>query len=416
LIFTKCSKTKLDINPFPISAIDFENQKILVRSDQTESTKEKNIIIDDNAAPRMIKPKNPNVGVQNVDERKRKQAPRPKPTVKHMLDKYTTGKANKVFSRLGGIKHPRFPTRSGGHERWRENSQNQQPCFPVASTYWGCPPLTYPQFCPWGFNLWAPYPTGPLCYHQGEWIPSRRMFRPKLHEKRVRFNQKATSHDTTVIRGNRSLVEDVKNYKGGHKLMWVPVKHVEPKFVDGLDTAHGLKLGENQSVEGVVHNPKVCDGDGMGCGSLQTEVICTKEGSGNVIQLQQISSDQFEKDISSGLTLQNGGDIVPSSMSQKLVSVNACANAIMRSSSLKPFPSSSPGGFKSAGTSTQRGNSDSTRNQRVKANEQMVLSAKDRFFVPKAAVLQCRPGNWGAAKLSQSHKKLNQDVDGARQD
>jgi hypothetical protein len=46
----------------------------------------------------------------------------------------------------------------------------------------------------------------------------------------------------------------------------------------------------------------------------------------------------------------------------------------------------------------------------------MVLSAKDRFFIPKAAVLQCRPGNWGAAKLSQSHKKLNQDVDGARQD
>jgi hypothetical protein len=32
---------KLDTDPFPINAIDFENKKILIRSDQAESTKGK---------------------------------------------------------------------------------------------------------------------------------------------------------------------------------------------------------------------------------------------------------------------------------------------------------------------------------------------------------------------------------------
>jgi hypothetical protein len=65
--------------------IDFNNKKILIRLDHTESTKGKNIVIDISAAPRMIKPKNSEVGVQKVDERKGKSGPRPKPTVKQML-------------------------------------------------------------------------------------------------------------------------------------------------------------------------------------------------------------------------------------------------------------------------------------------------------------------------------------------
>jgi hypothetical protein len=43
--------------PYSPGMIDFDNKKILIRSDQTESTKGKNIVIDNNAAPRMIKSK-----------------------------------------------------------------------------------------------------------------------------------------------------------------------------------------------------------------------------------------------------------------------------------------------------------------------------------------------------------------------
>jgi hypothetical protein len=75
------------------------------------------------------------------------------------------------------------------------------------------------------------------------------MFRPKLQERRVRFNQKATSRDITGIRGNRSLVryEDVKRYKVGHKLMWVPVKRAE------LKALQNSVAGQDQTTEGVVY-------------------------------------------------------------------------------------------------------------------------------------------------------------------
>jgi hypothetical protein len=99
--------------------IEFENKKMLIRSDQTESARGKNIVIDDSAPPRIIRPKNAEVGLQKVDERKRKSDPRPKPTVK-LLDKYTSHKANNVFSRLGGTKLSRSPSRPGGMSAGKE--------------------------------------------------------------------------------------------------------------------------------------------------------------------------------------------------------------------------------------------------------------------------------------------------------
>jgi hypothetical protein len=103
------------------NVIDFDKRNKLIRSDQTGSASGKNIV-DDSAPLRMIKSKNPEVGVQKVDERKKKSAPRPKPTSKQPLDKYTSRKANKFLSRLGGTKRHRFPSRPGGHKHWRGNS------------------------------------------------------------------------------------------------------------------------------------------------------------------------------------------------------------------------------------------------------------------------------------------------------
>jgi hypothetical protein len=100
--------------PCSPNVIDFDNKKILIRSDHTESTKGKNVVIDINFAPRMIKLKNLELGVQKVNERKSKSAKKSKPIVKQLLDKYTLCKANKVFSRLGGAKLHRSPSRPGG--------------------------------------------------------------------------------------------------------------------------------------------------------------------------------------------------------------------------------------------------------------------------------------------------------------
>ena len=61
---------KLDSDPFPINVMEFEGKKMLIRSDQTESAKKKNTV-DENASPRMIKPKNPEVGMWKVNGKKK---------------------------------------------------------------------------------------------------------------------------------------------------------------------------------------------------------------------------------------------------------------------------------------------------------------------------------------------------------
>jgi hypothetical protein len=53
----------LDMNSFPISIVELMNKKILVRMDQAEMTKGKNVIVSDDFHNRMIKPHNPEVAV-----------------------------------------------------------------------------------------------------------------------------------------------------------------------------------------------------------------------------------------------------------------------------------------------------------------------------------------------------------------
>jgi len=102
---------KIYTDPFPVNVINFENKHVLIRSDQDESAKGKNVVVDDSAVPRMVKPKNPKVGVWKVNEGK-KLVTKSRPTVKHLLGKYTSRKAINVFNRLGGTKRPRSPSRT----------------------------------------------------------------------------------------------------------------------------------------------------------------------------------------------------------------------------------------------------------------------------------------------------------------
>jgi hypothetical protein len=74
--------------PCSPNVIDFDKNKMLIRSDQTGSARGNNIVVDDSAPSRMIKPKNTEVGVWKING-KNNQAPRPKPTVSMLLKKYT---------------------------------------------------------------------------------------------------------------------------------------------------------------------------------------------------------------------------------------------------------------------------------------------------------------------------------------
>jgi hypothetical protein len=68
-------KWKLDTNLFPISMVELEHKKILVRTDQAETTKGKNVAIFDDLRNRMIRPHNPKIGMwkENVQRKPTKR-------------------------------------------------------------------------------------------------------------------------------------------------------------------------------------------------------------------------------------------------------------------------------------------------------------------------------------------------------
>jgi len=127
LSFGEGSKMKLDRDPFPINVIDFEGKKVLVRADQKESTKGKNVVFADEIKTKMIKPKSPEVDVWKVNER-RKPQPVFKPTSEFLLNKYTSQQKRNVFQRLSGFKRARSPS-----ENFSRNYGWQREHFNLAS-------------------------------------------------------------------------------------------------------------------------------------------------------------------------------------------------------------------------------------------------------------------------------------------
>jgi cytidylate kinase len=78
---------KLNIDPFPIGMVELMNKKVLVHTDQVETTKGKNVVISDELHNWMIKPHNPEIGMwkENVLW---KPAKRVKPTSAMLIEKY----------------------------------------------------------------------------------------------------------------------------------------------------------------------------------------------------------------------------------------------------------------------------------------------------------------------------------------
>jgi hypothetical protein len=55
-------KMKLDMDPFPVGMVKLIDKKVLVRTDQAEMTKAKNVVIFDELRNRMIMPHSPEIG------------------------------------------------------------------------------------------------------------------------------------------------------------------------------------------------------------------------------------------------------------------------------------------------------------------------------------------------------------------
>jgi hypothetical protein len=78
---------KLDMNPFPVGMVELEHQKILLRTDQAETTKGKSVVISDDLHNQMVKPHNVEIGVWK-ENMQRKPAKRVKPMSAMLIEKY----------------------------------------------------------------------------------------------------------------------------------------------------------------------------------------------------------------------------------------------------------------------------------------------------------------------------------------
>ncbi len=192
---------KLDSDPFTVNVIEFANKKMLIQSHQTESAEGKNVVVHDSVPPRMIKPKNPEVGVWKVNKGKKPVLkPRPRPTFKQLLEKYTSQKNTNVFSRLGGAKRPRSPPghNYGDQGYWHGESYVQQPYFAMGPMHWSYPPPVYPLFPSWGCDPWAPYPAVLVTHFQQRWNAPVPIGGECLYNQRGR---EARTSDAIVIHG-----------------------------------------------------------------------------------------------------------------------------------------------------------------------------------------------------------------------
>jgi hypothetical protein len=99
---------KLDTNPFPVGMVEHMDNRVLVRTDQAETTKGKNVVVSDEQCNRMIKPHNLESGVwkENILW---KLAKRVKPMSAMLIDKYQCQlEEDRKYQVTRGIKRDRF--------------------------------------------------------------------------------------------------------------------------------------------------------------------------------------------------------------------------------------------------------------------------------------------------------------------
>jgi hypothetical protein len=101
-------KMKLDTDPFPIGMVELMDKKVLVRTNQAETTKGKNVVVSNEMCNQMIKPHNSEIGVwkENVLQ---KPVKRVKPTLPMLIEKYQRWlEEDRRYRVTRGIKRDRF--------------------------------------------------------------------------------------------------------------------------------------------------------------------------------------------------------------------------------------------------------------------------------------------------------------------
>jgi hypothetical protein len=109
---------KLNTDPFPIGMVKLMDKKVLVRTDQAEMTKGKDVVVSDELPNRMIKPDNLEIGVwqENVLW---KLAKRVKPMSAMLIEKYQQRlEEDRKYWVIRGIKRDRFFEAQNRLDQW----------------------------------------------------------------------------------------------------------------------------------------------------------------------------------------------------------------------------------------------------------------------------------------------------------
>jgi hypothetical protein len=121
---------KVNVDPFLVDMINFEEKKVLVHSDQASMTRGKNVVVSDELRAQMMKPRNPEVGMwkRNMP---RKSRPRWEPTSSFLMEKYVRRQWESVFNSLDDYKRERSLGYNrtdgdtirfrGGNMKWRSH-------------------------------------------------------------------------------------------------------------------------------------------------------------------------------------------------------------------------------------------------------------------------------------------------------
>jgi hypothetical protein len=105
---------KLDVDPFPVDMINFEEKRVLVRTNQAATTEGRRVVVSDELRQRLLKPKNLEPGMWK-DNVMRKSHGKWRPNSKFLMEKYTRKQQSSVFNWLGrggGVRGRDLPTRT----------------------------------------------------------------------------------------------------------------------------------------------------------------------------------------------------------------------------------------------------------------------------------------------------------------
>ncbi len=197
---TPMPKTGMASNPLPISPIDFDNKKVLIRPSQAESTKGKNVIIRD-PRPKTIRINNAKAEDYKVtkdESSSSNKTKKPKLTVEMLMAKYKKGLADRFDNRPSDSKRPRSSPRKrfGQTAKKSEPSTIPTPYKPPVVTPWYPYPMSlysYP------FMYYMPWmPQSPMSFHQVWKESPRTVPSHSFNSRQDRFSHKNRSGGSKV--------------------------------------------------------------------------------------------------------------------------------------------------------------------------------------------------------------------------